>query len=213
MGCVLRIDHDIDLANRYVQSFRAKLVFRNFQQDFPKHSVLEALNANATQKNVESILRTKQIDYISGAGHGRYEMFTGHDGNPIWDVSQNLADLKQKVVHLLSCETGAVLGRAIVFHGATAFWGYTVNFAFSHKSNPPSLEDDDLAEAFLKMDTIIDRGILSGKRSDDIYTSMSKYVAQVAPQLTALDRGLLLDNFNHLACPVVTWGNGAAVIS
>jgi hypothetical protein len=212
MATVMRIDHDSDLTNQYAQAFRVKHVFAQFNGQYPQHVVVEAIDGAAIQTNVESILRQNTINYISGAGHGAYHTFIGSDSNPIWDASQDLSLLAGKVVHLLACETGAVLGRAIVEQGATAFWGYTVSFVFKHDTNPPTLDSDVLAEAFLKMDTIIDRGILAGKNSQDIYDSIERYVAQVWIGLAPLDRGLLLSNFVHLACPVVDWGDEAAVL-
>jgi hypothetical protein len=216
MSTVMRIDHDSDLTNRYAQAFRNKHVFAHFATQYAQHSLVTATDSDATEQHVASVLSQNSVDYISGAGHGTYYTFIGSDDNPIWDADQNsgaLTHLKGKIVHLLACETGAVLGRSIASEGARAFWGYTVSFAFAHFDKPPSLEDDALAEVFLKMDMIIDRGILAGRNGTDIYDSIERYVAQVVLSLTALHRGLLLSNFVHLACPVIDWGDETAVVA
>ena len=212
MGGVLRIDHSVDIVNRYAQIFRVKLLFQDFQNTYAQHITYETINADANQNQVDNTLTNNMVQYISGSGHDKYEMFLGSDGNPIWHEGQDFDLLKGKVIHLLSCQTGAVLGRAMVVHGATAFWGYNVSFAFVHQAPPTTLENDKLAEAFLRMDIIIDRGILAGKNGEEIYRSITQYVANIAPRLRAIHRGLLLSNYIHLACPVITWGDRAAAI-
>jgi hypothetical protein len=123
MGRVLRIDHDGDLPNRYVQTVRNKLVFDNFQTTYPTHSHCDAVDGNANDNFVANILARNSIDFVSGAGHGEYESFIGKDGNAIWSVGQNFNFLSGKIVHLLSCRTGAILGRTIVQAGASVFLG------------------------------------------------------------------------------------------
>jgi hypothetical protein len=214
MGEVLRIDHGGDLVNRYAQSFRIKFIFGNFRAQYPQHMLLEAINGKANQQDISLLLSgNASIQYISGAGHGRYEAFIGENGSAIWHSGQNLNLLRDKTIHLLACESGAVLGRTIVQNGGIAFWGYTVSFVMSHMSTPRSLEEDTVAEVFLRMDVIIDRGVLSGKNGKEIYDSIENYMAYMLPRLTSLDRGLLISNFVHLACPVINWGDEAAIFT
>jgi len=123
MAVVLRIDHDGDLTNRYVQVFREKHIFRNFARDHSSHSLHTAINADANEGFVTALLTQHQVDFVSGAGHGAYESFTGQGGKSIWTAGQNLNLLSGKFIHLLSCQTGAVLGRTAVREGAKAFWG------------------------------------------------------------------------------------------
>jgi len=208
----MRVDHDGDLTNQYVQAFRNKHVFDNFGSQYPQHLIEVAVNADAVSQSVNAMLQQNSIDYVSAAGHGTYDTFIGRDGSPIWDYSQNLGLFSGKIVHLLACQTGALLGREIIQQGAKAFWGYTVNFVFKHSAQPTSLDKDNVAEVFIKMDIIIDRGVLAGKNAADIYDSIERYMAKVLLSLPALDRGLLLSNFVHLACPAIDWGDRAAVL-
>jgi len=216
MGTVLRVDHGSDLINQYAQTFREKFVFRDFYRNFPNHRIISVLNGSATKYNINVALNIHRVDFISASGHGDYDAFTGHDGKPIWHATEPMGPFKNKIVHLLACDAGAMLGRSIVEGGGLAFWGYTVNFTFRHFRNPPSLDGDTLAEVFLKMDAIIDRGVLVGKNSREIFSSVSNYVAYMLQQSTSftdpIDRGLLLSNFVHLACPSMWWGDKAAVI-
>lgn len=114
MGSVLRIDHKGDLTNHYVQVFRSKFVFNNFHANYSIHSQRDAIDADANGQYVATLLTNNHFDYISGAGHGDYELFMGGDGIPIWSAGQNLNFLRGKIIHLLSCQTGAVLGRAMI---------------------------------------------------------------------------------------------------
>jgi hypothetical protein len=214
MASMLRVDHDGDLINQYAQAFRVKHLFRAFPTQYGQHSLYEAIDGNVTQQNVDSLLQNNTIDYVSGSGHGKYNMFIGGDGNAIWETgAQNVDLLKGKIVHLLACDAGASLGKEAIQRGAITFWGYTASFLFAHQASPPSLEDDSVAEIFLKMDIIIDRGVLAGANGNEIYESITRYVVQLIPSLTAFDRSLLLSNYYNLASPAVTWGDPTATIS
>ncbi|GAI11564.1 unnamed protein product, partial [marine sediment metagenome] len=59
-------------------------------------------------------------------GHGNYDRFTIECRTTYIDSStyERIDDFKDKIVHLLSCETGIRLGHSLVDHGATAFVGY-----------------------------------------------------------------------------------------
>jgi hypothetical protein len=208
MGAVLRIDHAGDLINAYAQAFREKLIFRNFQHDYPQHLVRSAINTDANQVNVQAILINNNIDYISGAGHGTHGEFIGENNLPIWDISTSLNLLGGKIVHLLACKSGGSLGPDMTDGGVTAFWGYTAEFVFGVKdSSPPSLEDDDVAQVFFEMDCTIDKGILTGRTSAEVYDSISDFVAHHWPKLSFANQGLLLSNFIYLACPAPKWGD------
>jgi hypothetical protein len=212
MAGILRIDHNDDMVNSYAQAFRQKLIFDDFASNYPHHGLFVASNDHATKNYVDTLLNANSISYITGSGHGQYEAFFGKDGIPIWHSEQSLDSLKGKIIHLLSCDTGAVLGRAIIETGGNAFWGYTVNFEIVHEEAPPFLFDDKAAAIFFQFDAIIDRGILAGRSSDDIYASLEKYMGTVLPQLSKapLIQSLLIANFVHLACPVINWGDRAA---
>jgi len=66
------------------------------------------------------------------AGHGNYNRFTVECRTNYIDVEtgERLDDFKDKIVHLLSCETGMSLGPSLVKHGATAFLGYDEVFYY-----------------------------------------------------------------------------------
>ncbi len=213
MADVLGVDQNYDLVTQYGFAFRHKFIFQKFSTDFPSHTLYQSNNAKAVRSVIDGIITKNSIRYITAMGHGMYAAFTGQNGAIVWDAAEDLSYLKGTIVHLLSCQTGASLGRKMVADGVSAFWGYTVNFAFRHEGQPPTeLSDDTTAAIYLRMDAIIDRGILAGKKSQPIYDSVQSYVARVIPQLTPADRATLLDNYVHLVCPSTTWGSPSVTL-
>ena len=215
MAYVLRIDHRADIGNQYAQAFRSKLVFANFSTNFPSHTVLDSVDRNAERNSIETILRRYNVSLITASGHGEYGRVLGMNGRAIWEASPlspiNLNELSGKLVHLLCCDSGTYLAHMMVFAGVEGFWGYAGIFAFSRSLFAHPDQDSD-AEKFFEMDAIIDRGILSGKAARDIYADVSRYVLNTAPTLSNLDRGLFLGNFMLITCPVLTYGNSAAIL-
>lgn len=212
---VLAIDANWDTVTQYGRAFREHFIFNNFGTEWPAYKIHHIVGKDAIQPGVDTFIHSNEINYLTGMGHGLYDIFTGYQNSPIWDADQDLTHLKGLIIHLLSCQTGALLGRSMVKQGILAFWGYTVNFGFYRKSTPPpKLTDDGSAEIFLKMDCIIDRGILSNKNANEIYDSITDYVAQVYPKLKnkPLYQALLLDNYVHLVCPATTWGDANATL-
>jgi hypothetical protein len=212
VALVLRIDHDGDSINEFIQELRDGCVFSRIPFDYRPHSVKLAINTSAKRQDVESILRSEKIEFVSGAAHGQYDAFLGHDECPIFYAGQDLSFLKGAIVHLLSCRSGAVLGRMIVAHGARAFWGYTTDFAYVGVEGAKYEENELIAELFLRMDFVIDRGILAGRSAGVIYQEVARYVIGALPSLSRFERMLMIDNFMHLVCPITTWGDDAAIL-
>lgn len=212
---VLAIDANWDVVTQYGRAFREHFVFANFAKDWPAYKIHHLVGTDAVQPGVNTFISGNDIKYLTGMGHGLYDAFTGYNNSPIWDANDDFSHLKGVIIHLLSCQTGALLGRAMVKQGVRAFWGYTVNFVFYRMTNIPSdLLTDTIAEVFLKMDCIIDRGILSNKNATEIYDSVTDYVAKVYPQLKKkpLHQAILFDNYVHLVCPATTWGDAGATL-
>jgi hypothetical protein len=215
MSDVLIVDAAWDRVTHYGRAFREKFVLRDFKKEWPAYSIHELVGPDAIRSKVNAFVNQNRVRYISGMGHGLYDSFTGFHNQPIWNSNDSLSHLAGTIVHLLSCQTGAVLGRSMIKDGVVAFWGYTVNFAFyRNRTSPTDLTTDSLAEIYFKMDCIIDRGILSQKPADAIYDSVTAYVAAVLPQLKSkkLEQALLLDNYVHLVCPATIWGQVNATL-
>jgi hypothetical protein len=69
--------------------------------------------------------------FVGGVGHGSYTCYTGYKNQPILEVGKyDPVEVKDKVLHFLSCETGAKLGPDTIAKGAKDYAGYTENFVF-----------------------------------------------------------------------------------
>jgi hypothetical protein len=64
-------------------------------------------------------------DVIIGTGHGEPDEWTAQNESPVWKLGQyNPAEVKGKVVKLVSCLVGQQLGPDLVANGAAAFLGF-----------------------------------------------------------------------------------------
>lgn len=74
-------------------------------------------------------LSAPQSDIIIGMGHGDIDAFTGQNEAVILEVGKyDPNEVRGKVIKLLSCQAGRVLGPDLVNNGAAAFMGYTDDY-------------------------------------------------------------------------------------
>ena len=209
MPDILFVDADFDEVTRYCCIFRTAFVI----SQVPAHYRDHLYQHDATQPNVDHHIASNNYKYLSGAGHGLYRMFRGHNNCEIWKASDDLSHLKGLIVHLLSCQTGASLGRSMVKQGVRAFWGYEEDFVFVKLKQPPiDLLQDQSAGFVLRMDCLIDEGILTGKDANEIYDMVDDYVANLISQAKPHVRSALVSNYQNLVCPITTWGDPKATI-
>jgi len=214
---VVAIEQSTDELTTYIQAYRNRFVYSHptFMGSSPKHVLVRCFDGNATPSTIYQAVQQAQVRFITGTGHGSYDLFTGQSGVVVWDALK-VSDrhVRGKIMHLLSCQTGAILGLNCVQKGALAFWGYSVDFSVPILRHS-SVEDNNVTNAFLRMDAIIDRGILDGREAQDIYDSVVRHFSNVYTQLAAQGSpwtGLFLDNFVHLVCPALTWGDPKATL-
>lgn len=203
---ILLIDAKWDTTTQYLHAFRMHIL----RADFNKYNVHQLVGPDAVQPRVDDLLKAHSIGLISGAGHGLYHAFMGYRNTVIWESEQDLSHLKGKIVHLLSCQTGATLGKSMARQGAKAFWGYTEKFAFLSKSLPPAnMITDTSARPAIEMDLIIDIGILRRHSAATIYQDVHDYVDAVTVGLPpfSMKRAVIQSNFRHLVCPHPLWGD------
>ena len=98
--------------------------------------------------------KSKRVVYISGVGHGSPTVYTGHMGSNILRVGNyDGAEVQDKVIHLLSCQTAKQLGPDMIQKKAKAYMGYFENFTFVFDDpNTPTNE----IELFWKCDSTFD---------------------------------------------------------
>ncbi len=76
-------------------------------------------------------LSAPQSDLIIGTGHGDASSFTGQNENVILEVGKyNPVEVNGKVIKLLSCKTGKLLGPDLIENGAAAFLGYKDDYVW-----------------------------------------------------------------------------------
>jgi len=211
MAHVFCLDAATDHFTNYVHEFRQTLVFSGFASNWPQHSLQYLVSGSVVQPDINTALTNNSVDYISAAGHGQNETFTGFQESPIWAASQDLSLLAGTIVHLLSCQAGDGLAQAMIRGGVLAFWGYTGKFKFSYEaSRSRDFSADPFARVFLEMDCIIDQGILRGDDGDQIFDSVTQYFNQTLDQLEEFDQVLLYNNYDNLIGPMMGYGSIAA---
>ncbi|MDQ3696041.1 MAG: hypothetical protein M3464_20850 [Chloroflexota bacterium] len=183
--------------------------------------LISCFNANASRSVIHAAIQGDDVQFITGSGHGEYDRFTGQGGATVWNTSAHPPrHVNGKFVHLLSCQTGGLLGLLFVANGALAFWGYSVDFTFYCQRAPPAdLSTDTFAKPFFLLDAIIDVGILNGYDANAIQRQLDKEFWKAYARLLSssssqsqLSAIALLDNFVHLVCPARSWGNAAATL-
>ena len=88
-------------------------------------------------KEATEVVEEFKPDVVIGEGHGWTGGYTLQFKRTwlITDVNDQL--MASKMVYLLSCQTGASLGKAIYEHGAKIYAGYTRDFIFITKTEDP----------------------------------------------------------------------------
>lgn len=171
-------------------------VFRN-----QGYEIVKAQGVNANRDYVKSRLMTiKNLRYITGVGHGNYELYTGQDPHIIFKVGEEGYDKKEvdnRVVHLLSCRTARYLGPDFVKNGCLAFFGYDENFAFSW----------GYEEIFFRCDSEIDFSFAKGFNAKQVYDKTRIIYTDAIDALN--DEGnyyvaaILQDDLDILRCPSI----------
>ena len=76
-------------------------------------------------------LSAPQSDIIIGMGHGDIDALTGHNEAVILEVGKyDPREVRGKVIKLLSCQTGNVLGPDLIKNGAGSFLGYVDDYVW-----------------------------------------------------------------------------------
>lgn len=210
MPQILLIDAQWDLVTKYFHAFREHILRRDLQ----KHTVRRFQAQDAVQPGVDWHIQSNRVHYISASGHGEDEIFKGFRDTPLWLTRRSFRHFNGAMVHLLSCRTGAKLGIEMVAKGAKAFWGYSADFRFLRSNKIPlkGLHTDATAELAIRMDCLIDLGILNGLSAADVYRQVSHYVDYESARLGpfSVERAVLQHNYTHLVCPVLFYGNPSA---
>ena len=209
---ILQIDSDWDEATNYGFQFRVnKYVLPYFEKSF---IVTKLFGNSARRNNFMNEVKREDIYYVSGFGHGAYDEFTGHNGETLWKISDNIPveEVSGKIIHLLSCQAGKLLGVNLVAKGAKCYFGYTENFIFvidpSHTGN---IVDDPYSDPFFRADSEIDRRFVDGLSAKEVHEKVINLYEDLIDEWTERDwyvAAYLNWDREHLCSPVIDskWG-------
>jgi len=155
--------------------------------------------------------RKPEVEYLTGVGHGSYDLYTGDQGNVIFQVGNYQPDeAKGKIVHFLSCQTARDLGKDFVRKGCRAYFGYDENFTFQMAES----------DTFFECDSAIDRSFGEGLTAAEVYNKTRQLYDQRIAELRAAGKlyvaATLEFDRDHLRCPSSggpDWGDANAKLS
>ena len=121
--------------------------------------------ANDTRPNFANACRRRGVIHVSGVGHGSPTAYTGYRYSRLWQVgSYDPAEVKDTIIHLLSCKTAQQLGPDLVRNGACAYFGYFENFTITW----------DHPNVFWICDSVIDRALCIGLNAGGRYIRLPR---------------------------------------
>lgn len=151
------------------------------------------------------------MEYLTGVGHGSYNVYTGDYGDPIFQVGNYHPDeAKGKIVHFLSCQTARDLGPDFVSNAARAYFGYDENFTFTMPEK----------DTFFECDSEIDKAFADGLTAAQVYDRVRRLYDQRIADFRAAGKlreaATLEFDRDHLRCPSSggsRWGDPRAKLS
>lgn len=205
---IIAIDSNWESVTEAGYKYRQANVYPVFRSK--GYRVVKAQGANANRAYVKSRLMTiKNLRYITGVGHGNYDIYTGHDGGCIFKVGKyDKKEVDNRVVHLLSCQTARNLGPDFVKNGCLAFFGYDENFTFYW----------GYENIFFRCDSEIDFSFANGFNARQVYDKTRLIYTDAIDALN--DEGnyyvaaVLQEDLDILRCPSINikYGNVNATI-
>jgi hypothetical protein len=204
---ILAIDANFEIVTKTGFEYRQQNVYPYLEQKgFALKRSQESL---ARRIYVAPEARKPHVVYITGVGHGDYNMYTGDFYDEIFKVGDySSEECQDKIVHFISCETARDLGPDFVVHGCRAYFGYDENFTFL------------LAEAdiFFECDSEIDRGFADGLNAGQVYERakavFDKHIDAYRQQGSDYNAATLEFDRDHLRSPSsgAQWGDMQATL-
>ena len=160
----------------------AKWRIKNIHPSFANRgfTVVALTGTDDTRTNFVPEAKNGLTAYISGVGHGNYNLYTGHSGNRILEIGQyDSAEVKSKAIHFLSCQTAKLLGPDTVKKGAKAYAGYDENFHFVWDDPSTPFVNEFLL--FVRADATFDLQMAAGATAGQAFAAtMQAFNAAIA---------------------------------
>jgi hypothetical protein len=155
---VLAIDSSWDQETTTASTYRKNHVYPYLVEQ--ELQVTNLRDINAVRAKFASEAPKAGVRFITGAGHGTSESFTGNLGEVILRVGEyGAAEVADKIVHLMSCSSASELGPDIIAKGATAFFGYSA----------PLVIQEGRQDTLYECDSEIDRRIADRLRVAEVH--------------------------------------------
>lgn len=122
---VTRPQHDV--TTRYISAWAEEII------SFAKRKgvmLVDLVRDKATRRELEGRIRKIAPRLIFFNGHGSQDSVKGHDNEILIKVGDNDSLLWGRIVYVLACDSGGVLGPTIAQGKNTAFIGYKDEFIF-----------------------------------------------------------------------------------
>jgi hypothetical protein len=143
---------------------------------------LEAEKVNTT--TLESYLKKQNPKLVALNGHGGPDVVYGQDHKPLIKADQNLAILKDRIIHVLACNAGKVLGPACIKSGTKAWLGYKRKFLIPFDKNKYFIPlEDNLAASALEPALEVVRSLIKGNTVRDAFNNSQRAFAKSIAKL------------------------------
>lgn len=203
---VLGIDSNYEAVTLAGYQYREKHVYPYFKA---KGFAVKKLQGPLARRHyVVQEVSKPEVVYLTGVGHGRYDLYTGDHGNVIFETGNYHPDeATGKVAHFLSCQTARELGPDFVRNGCRAYFGYDENFTFYMAQK----------DTFFECDSEIDRAFADGLTAARVYVRVralyDKRIAELRAEGKLYVAASLEFDRDHLRCPSSggeSWGDPKA---
>jgi hypothetical protein len=199
-NCALFCENTTDAVTKYAATYRKNNVHNVFNTR--GFCLYEFENVNDVRVKIAPAAKNPRVVYISGIGHGSPTCYTGDLNQPIWCKGlYDPAEVKGKIIHLLSCQTAKELGPDLVAKGALAYAGYFENFTFVYDQAATPINEMEL---FWKADSTFDVAMALGKTAEEAHNlTMAVYNAAIAAVPGTAAATWLTWDRNYFRSPVI----------
>jgi hypothetical protein len=139
-------------------------------------SIMDIAAEQANKDQIFSALNEQDPEGIYAFGHGSNTIFTADAELPVF-TTEDCSILRERVVYLLSCLTGNLLGPAIIRIGAKAYAGFNISWTWMSDSGTDGDPYEDIyARCFWESANELWIALLDGKSFiDSVQASRNKY--------------------------------------
>lgn len=205
----LGIDSNYEPVTRAAFQYREEHVYPYLQA---KGFTVKKLQGPLARRHyVAAEAKKAEVEYLTGVGHGSYNLYTGDHGNVLYRSGDYHPDeVRGKIVHFLSCQTARDLGPDFVRNGCRAYFGYDENFTFQ------MAEKDTFFECDSEIDRAFAEGLSAAQVDERVRGLYDRRIADLRAAGKLYVAATLEFDRDHLRCPSsggADWGDPEAKLS